>query len=152
MVQSHSRRFLQSQNNRIAFDEISFLVVNHERTVIESISRRINLKPSSHVRIRPCQTTPNSAILLEVIPMFKEKPEIHALALLRNRLPTLATPGLPITLPSIFNFIKGSRGAIHLMILGVLILIVLSGQAKYRYFVANRTEFVPFFSILYSNF
>ena len=62
--------------------------------------------------------------------MFKEKPEIHALALLHNKPPALAIPGLPITLPSVFNFTKGSRGAIHLMILGILILIVLSGQAK----------------------
>lgn len=47
----------------------------------------------------PWRTTPNSAIVLEVIPMFnKKKLEIQAPELLRNRPPTLANPGLPIEL------------------------------------------------------
>ena len=62
--------------------------------------------------------------------MFNEKPEIQALELLCNKPPTPANPGLPIELPSVFNFIKGSSGAIHLIILGIQILIDLAGQAK----------------------
>ena len=80
--------------------------------------------------IRPYRSAFNSAILLEEIPVFKEKLEIYAPALLGNRPPTPTILGLHITLPSVFNFIKGSRGAIYLMILGILILIFLLGKAK----------------------
>ena len=41
--------------------------------------------------------------------MFKEKPKIHAQALLHNTPLASAIPELHITLPSMFNFIKGSR-------------------------------------------
>ena len=62
--------------------------------------------------------------------MFKENPETHAPTLLRNSPLAPATPGLPKELSSIFNLIKGSKGAIHLIILGILILNLLTGQAK----------------------
>ena len=62
--------------------------------------------------------------------MFKEKPEIHASELLHNKPPALANLGFPKELPSVFNFIKGSSGAIHLIVVGILILVVLVRQAK----------------------
>ena len=62
--------------------------------------------------------------------MFKENPETQELAQFRNKPLALACPGLPKELPSMFNFIKGSSGAIYLIILGIPILIVLARQAK----------------------
>ena len=95
-------------------------MVNQERTVIESISKCINLKPKFHARRRPWQTAPNSVILLEV-----QAPE-----LLHSNPLAPANPGLPNKLPSVFNFIKGSSGEFHLIILGIPILIFFVGQTK----------------------
>ena len=69
-------------------------------------------------------------MFLEAIPMLNEKPETHELELLRNRLPAPVNPGLPKELQSVFKFIKGSSGAIHFIVLGIPILVVLIGQAK----------------------
>ena len=80
--------------------------------------------------MRPYRTAPNSSILLEVMPIFNEKPETQALKLLRNKPVAPTNPGLPKEQPSVFNFIKGSSGLIHLIVLGIPILIVLAGQAK----------------------
>ena len=126
-VLSRSIRFRQSHSNGITFCEIHLLLVNQERTVIESISRCINLKLKFHVRRRPWQTAPNSAILLEV-----QSPE-----LLHSNLPALANPGLPNELPSVFNFIKGSSREFHLIFLGIPILIFFVGQTQKKNFVAQ---------------
>ena len=130
-VLSRSIRFLQSHSNGITFCEIHLLLVNQQRTVIESISRCINLKLKFHVRRRPWQAAPNSAILLEV-----QAPE-----LLHSNPPALANPRLPNELPSVFNFIKGSSGEFHLIILGIPILIFFVGQTKKKNFVAQWAYF-----------
>jgi len=80
--------------------------------------------------MRPWRTTPNSAILLEAILVFKENPETHELEPFCNKPLAPTNLGLPIELPSIFNFIKGSSVVIHLIILRIPILIVLARQAK----------------------
>ena len=80
--------------------------------------------------MRPQRTVSNSAILLKAIPMFKENPKTHERKPFRNKPPAPANLGLSKELPLVFNFIKGSSGAIHLIIMGILILIVLVGQAK----------------------
>ena len=69
-------------------------------------------------------------MLLEAIPMLNEKYEINELELLCNKLPALVNSELPKELHFVFNFIKGSSGAIHFIVLGIPILIVLAGQAK----------------------
>ena len=69
-------------------------------------------------------------ILLEVISMCNEKPKIQAPELLRSNPPVLANPELPNELPSILNFIKGSIGAFHLIILGIPHSIFFAGQNK----------------------
>ena len=74
--------------------------------------------------------SPYSEILLEVIPMCNEKLEIQAPELLRSNPPTSANPGSPNYLPSVFNFIKGSSGAFHFIILGIPILIFFAGKLK----------------------
>lgn len=80
--------------------------------------------------MRAWRTAPNFAMLLEAIPIFKENPKTQELAQFHNKPLTPASLGLLKELPSVFNFIKGSSGAIHLIILGIPILIVLVGQAK----------------------
>ena len=87
-------------------------------------------KPKFHARRRPLRIAPNSAILLEVIPMCNEKPEIQASELLRSNSPAPVNLGLPYELPSVFNFIKGSSGAFHFIILGIPILIFFAGKLK----------------------
>ena len=69
--------------------------------------------------------------------MCNEKPETQAPELLRNSPLAPANPGLPKELPPVFNFIKGSSGAFHLIVLGIPILIVFARQAKKKNFVAN---------------
>ena len=130
-VLSRSIRFLQSHGSGITFCEIHLLLVNQERTVIKSISRWINLKPKFHARRRPWQTAPNSEILLEV-----QTPKLH------SNPPAPANPGLPNKLPFIFNFIKGSSGEFHLIILGIPILIFFVRQTKKKNFVALSYFFV----------
>ena len=73
---------------------------------------------------------PYLEILLEVIPMCNEKLEIQAPELLRSNPPAPANPGSPNYLPSVFNFIKGSSGAFHFIILGIPILIFFAGKLK----------------------
>ena len=123
-VLSRSIRFLQSHSSGITFCEIHLLFVNQERTVIESISRWINLKPKFHAKRRPRRTAPNLEIL-----------EVQA-AELHSNPSALANPRLPNELPSLFNFIKGSSGEFHLIILGIPILIFFVGQTKKKNYVA----------------
>ena len=130
---------MQSHSSGITFGEIFLSVVNQEGTVIESISRWINLKPKFHTKRRRWWTAPSSTILLEAIPICNEKPNIQAPKLLRNSLPTPANLGLPKELSSMFNFIKGSSRAFHLIILGIPILIFFAGQTRKKNFVAHWT-------------
>ena len=62
--------------------------------------------------------------------MCNEKLEIQAPELLRNNPPPPANPGSPNYLPYVFNFIKGSSGAFHFIILGIPILIFFVGKLK----------------------
>ena len=78
------------------------------------------------------QIAPNLAMLLEVIPMCNEKPEIQASELLSSNSPAPVNLGLPYELPSVFNFIKGSSGAFHFIILGILVLIFFASKLKIK--------------------
>ena len=71
--------------------------------------------------------------------MCNENPVTQAPELLCNSPPAPARLGLPKELSSVFNFIKGSRGAFHLIILGFPNLIFFAGQAKKKNCVVHLT-------------
>ena len=74
--------------------------------------------------------------------MCSEKLEIQSPKLLHNNLLAPAKPGLPNELPSMFNFIKGSGGAFHLIILGILILIFFVGAYQKEEFSSTPNHCV----------
>ena len=126
-VHYHSIRFLQLEINGIIFEDRLPLVVNQEIIVVESVSSWMNLKPKSHANIRPWRIAHSSAILLEAKPRHKEKPETLLPEKSRKIPLASANPRLPKELPLVFNFIKGSDGTIHLIILRSSMVIYLAG-------------------------
>ena len=73
----------------------------------------MNLNPISHANIKPWQTAANSAMLFDVRPKWREKPESHSPELFLKRPPAPANPGFPIALPSVLSLMKGSGGNYH---------------------------------------